>query len=118
MPQAQGTSAAWRTYLASDNADETVAKVRTAGGQVLAEPVDVMDQVRVAGRTDPGGAVFGIWQARKNIGIGLANEPGSLAWSENLELGFRAHYSLLSVGIRLRLQLYGPRGAQIRCHGS
>jgi predicted enzyme related to lactoylglutathione lyase len=88
MPQAQGTSAVWMTYLASDNADETVAKVKAAGGQVLVEPVDVMDQVRVAVATDPGGAVFGIWQARKNIGIGLANEPGSLAWSENWSSDF------------------------------
>jgi uncharacterized protein len=89
MPQAQGTSAAWRTYLASDNADETVAKVRAADGQVLIEPVDVMDQVRVAVVTDPAGVEFGIWQAREAIGIGLANEPGSLAWSENWSPDFK-----------------------------
>jgi predicted enzyme related to lactoylglutathione lyase len=89
MPQARGASAVWRTYLASDNADETIDKVRAADGQVLMEPVDFMDQVRVALATDPGGAVFGIWQALENIGIGLANEPGSLAWSENWTPDFK-----------------------------
>ena len=55
---------AWTTYLASDDADATTSKVRSAGGQVLAEPFDVMDVGRMSVAADPGGAVFGIWQAR------------------------------------------------------
>jgi predicted enzyme related to lactoylglutathione lyase len=87
----QGTPAAWTTYLASDDADETIAKVRAAGGQVLLEPIDVMDQVRIAIAADPGGAVFGVWQARAFIGFGLANEPGSLTWNENYSRDFEGN---------------------------
>ena len=79
-----GTPAAWTTYLASDDADETAGKVRAAGGQVLMEPMDVMDVGRMAVAADPGGAVFGVWQARAHTGFGLANEPGSVCWTENM----------------------------------
>ncbi len=33
-------------------------------------------------RADPAGAAFGLWQGGRTTGIGLANEPGALAWSE------------------------------------
>src|SRR5215470_5179405 len=59
----QGTPAAWMTYFASENVDETTTKIRASGGQVLLEPTDVMDASRIAVAADPGGAVFGIWQA-------------------------------------------------------
>jgi hypothetical protein len=90
-PDGPGTPAVWTTYLASDDADETLAKVQAAGGKVRREPVDVMDQVRLAVAEDPGGAVFGVWQSRMNIGVGQANEPGSLAWSENWSPDFEAN---------------------------
>jgi uncharacterized protein len=79
---------AWITYLATEDADETARKARAAGGQVLMEPMDVMDVGRMAVAADPGGAVFGIWQARAHIGVGLANEPGTLCWNENFSRDF------------------------------
>jgi uncharacterized protein len=79
---------AWTTYLASDDADQTSGKVKAAGGQVLMEPMDIMDVGRMAVAADPGGAVFGIWQARAHIGFGLANEPGTLCWNENFSRDF------------------------------
>jgi hypothetical protein len=33
----------WNTYIWVESADETAAKVREAGGSVLAEPFDVFD---------------------------------------------------------------------------
>jgi uncharacterized protein len=83
-----GTPAAWTTYLASDDADQTTGQVRAAGGQVLMEPMDIMDVGRMAVAADPGGAVFGIWQARAHIGFALANEPGTLCWNENFSRDF------------------------------
>lgn len=83
-----GTPSAWMTYLATENADETAARVTAAGGQLLMEPMDVMDVGRMALAADPAGAVFGIWQAGTHTGIGLANEPGSLCWNENLSRDF------------------------------
>jgi predicted enzyme related to lactoylglutathione lyase len=83
-----GTPAAWTTYLASDDADQTSRKVKAAGGRVLMEPMDIMDVGRMAVAADPGGALFGIWQARAHIGVGLANEPGALCWNENFSHDF------------------------------
>src|SRR5689334_1743960 len=38
---------AWTQYVAVDRADATAEKVRSAGGQVLAEPMDVMELGRM-----------------------------------------------------------------------
>jgi uncharacterized protein len=81
----------WTTYIASENADETASKITAAGGQVLVEPFDVMDVGRMAIAADPGGAVFGVWQARAHTGVQLANEPGSLTWNENMTRDFDAN---------------------------
>jgi uncharacterized protein len=78
----------WTTYLASENADETAAKIKAAGGQLLTDPMDVMDAGRMLVAVDPGGAVFGVWQARAHTGVRRANEPGSLIWSENLSRNY------------------------------
>jgi uncharacterized protein len=79
---------AWTTYLATSNADETAGKIKAAGGHVLVEPMDVMEQGRMAMASDPAGAVFGLWQARAHSGVQLANDPGALTWNENLSRDF------------------------------
>src|SRR5262245_42037410 len=79
-----GAPSARTPYIATGNADEAAGKVKAAGGQVLVEPMDVLDVGRTAIAMDPGGATFGIWQARTHTGVGLANEPGALCWNENL----------------------------------
>jgi predicted enzyme related to lactoylglutathione lyase len=81
-PKTGERPAAWTTYLATGDADATAAAITAAGGQLLAEPVDITDRGRVAIATDPAGAVFGLWQAGLATGIELANEPGSLCWNE------------------------------------
>jgi len=81
----------WTTYLATEDADVTAAKIKAAGGQVIVEPFDVMDVGRMAIAMDPGGAAFGIWQAKLHTGIRLANEPGSLIWSENMSRNYEAN---------------------------
>src|SRR5204862_2314760 len=70
--------AVWNTYIWVDSADETAAKVRDAGGQVLAEPFDVMDAGRMAVVADPEGAAFCLWQAKQHKGARIVNEHGSL----------------------------------------
>jgi uncharacterized protein len=74
----------WTTYLAVDDVNACAEKIRTAGGQVLVEPFDVMDYGRMAIAVDPAGAAFGIWESGKHIGMKLANEPGAVTWNENL----------------------------------
>jgi uncharacterized protein len=83
MPAMQeGQPAAWQTYIAVENADETAAKVQAAGGQVIAEPMDVMELGRMAVFTDPEGAFIAIWQANQMPGAALVNETGAMSWNE------------------------------------
>ncbi|MCL2768531.1 MAG: VOC family protein [Solirubrobacterales bacterium] len=77
-PEAAPLNASWNTYIWVDRADETAAKVRDAGGHVVAEPFDVMDAGRTALLADPEGAAFRVWEAREHMGARVVNEPGSL----------------------------------------
>jgi len=81
----------WTTYIATDDASETAEKIKAAGGQLMMEPFDVMDVGRMFIAADPGGAIFGGWQARAHTGVRLANEPGSLIWSENMSRSYEAN---------------------------
>jgi uncharacterized protein len=83
-----GEPPAWTTYLATSDVTGTAAKIKAAGGTLLMEPMDVMGLGWMAMATDPGGAVFGLWQAGQHTGVEVANEPGSLTWNENLSRDF------------------------------
>jgi uncharacterized protein len=72
----------WTTFLASDDVDVTAATIKGAAGQLLAEPLDVMEEGRMAVAMDPAGAVFALWQGGNTTGLGAANEPGALTWNE------------------------------------
>lgn len=78
----EGQPTAWTTYIAVEDADATAAKIKENGGQVLAEPMDVMDLGRMALFMDPTGAAFGIWQAGTFTGAARVNEHGAIAWNE------------------------------------
>jgi hypothetical protein len=72
----------WNTYITVDDLEATVAQVAPAGGQVFAEPFDVMDAGRMAPIADPTGAAVNLWQAKQHPGSGIRNESGAIAWSE------------------------------------
>jgi hypothetical protein len=74
----------WMTYLATSDADATAAKIKGAGGQLVMEPMDVIDVGRMAVAVDPVGAVFGVWQARPFPGAQVVNEPGAMCWNEQM----------------------------------
>jgi predicted enzyme related to lactoylglutathione lyase len=78
IPAGAPQMATWNTYIWVESADDTAAKVRDAGGQVLMEPFDVMDAGRMAVFADPEGAVFCAWQAKNHKGARIINEAGSL----------------------------------------
>lgn len=52
----------WATYIAVDNADETVAKITENGGAVHVPPFDAPGVGRMAMVADPSGAAFAIIQ--------------------------------------------------------
>jgi predicted enzyme related to lactoylglutathione lyase len=72
----------WSTYLASDDADGTAARITEAGGRVLMEPMDIFEAGRMAYAVDPTGAGFGVWQGRSHRGAGVVGEPGTFTWNE------------------------------------
>jgi predicted enzyme related to lactoylglutathione lyase len=72
----------WTTYFATDDADDTAARVADAGGTVLGPPMDVGPFGRMALVLDPHGNPFGLWQAGTTTGVGIFNEPGALVWNE------------------------------------
>lgn len=80
--QQQPGPATWNTYVWVTDAGETAAKVRDAGGTVLAEPFDVFDAGRMAVFADPAGAPFSVWQAGRHRGATVVNEHGSLNFND------------------------------------
>jgi predicted enzyme related to lactoylglutathione lyase len=78
LPEGAPQQAAWRTYVWVEDADETTAKARDAGGTVLTEPFDVGESGRMAVLADPEGAAFIAWQAREHRGAAIVNEHASL----------------------------------------
>lgn len=82
QPEASPDAAVWNTYVWVRDADETAAAVRSAGGSVLNDPVDVGATGRMAVFADPAGAVFSVWQAGEHRGAGVVNEPGSLNFND------------------------------------
>jgi uncharacterized protein len=83
-----GTPSAWSTYFASSDVDATAAKIKSAGGQLLTEPMDVMDAGRMLVGSDITGASFGVWQGRNHTGAEVVNVPGAFTWSEHMSRDF------------------------------
>lgn len=78
----EGQPAAWTVYLASDDADRTAKLISGNGGTVLAEPMDIPGNGRMAIAVDAAGGVFGVWQSAGMHGTEVYNEPGSLIWED------------------------------------
>jgi hypothetical protein len=81
-PARAGSPPVWNTYVAVDSADQAAARIERAGGRVVSAPADVLDAGRMGVFTDPAGATFSVWEARKHIGAQLVNELGSWNFSE------------------------------------
>jgi predicted enzyme related to lactoylglutathione lyase len=79
--QGDATQPAWTVYFETADADATTKAVEQAGGSVRFTPMDVLDQGRLAGYTDPGGAEFSVWQPGANKGLDRVG-AGALCWTE------------------------------------
>jgi predicted enzyme related to lactoylglutathione lyase len=80
--KAAGVPPHWMLYIQVESADATAARANASGGKLLAPPFDVMDFGRMSVIQDPTGAAFSIWQPKKNKGIQVAGEHGSLCWAD------------------------------------
>ncbi|MFC4609117.1 VOC family protein [Streptomyces maoxianensis] len=72
----------WGVHFATADAAALSREIRDAGGQVITAPVEVGTAGTMALATDPGGAVFGLWQAGERAGFEKQGEPGSFCWTE------------------------------------
>lgn len=72
----------WGVYFSTDDIRATVALVRQAGGQVITDPVRAGGAGVLAQAADPGGAVFGLWQAGGRAGFEKRDVPGAFCWTE------------------------------------
>lgn len=73
----------WMPYVSVENASETAARAKSAGGTVLKDAFDVMDIGRMAVMQDPTGATLSVWQPMKHHGTQLSSgEVGSACWHE------------------------------------
>ncbi len=72
----------WSTYVSTDDAAAAVERAREAGGQVIVEPMQVMEAGTMAFVAHPAGGYVGIWQPGNHIGAELVNEPGALTWNQ------------------------------------
>ncbi len=72
----------WNNYISVTSADETTAKAKQLGANMIEEPFDVMETGRMAVFADPGGAMLCVWEPRDHIGAGRVNDAGCMAWNE------------------------------------
>lgn len=77
-----GAESRWTVYVQVADADAVSEAVRTAGGTVRIEPMDILDLGRAAHFTDPGGGEFAVWQPGTFRGAEVLDEPGALCWVE------------------------------------
>jgi uncharacterized protein len=80
--QAPGQPSAWSSYVKVEDADEAAAKVKEAGGEVLAQPFELPNESgRMAVCQDAEGAFFAVMQQRAHKGAELVNEIGAWTWN-------------------------------------
>ena len=80
--QQAGSPSFWGQYISVEDCDASTAKAQALGGETVAGPMDVMDLGRMTILKDPQGAVFQLWQAGKNCGVGILDAPGAMVWNE------------------------------------
>ncbi|MCK7594234.1 VOC family protein [Pseudomarimonas salicorniae] len=72
----------WDIYFQVADVDASVEKARALGGQVVVEPAEVMEHLRMAVLSDPQGALFCLMQPRQHTGVGKLRQPHSVTWVE------------------------------------
>jgi predicted enzyme related to lactoylglutathione lyase len=82
MASTREDAAVWSTYVAVEDADAAVQRLVAAGATVRSAPADAGDGGRSAVLTDPEGAEFRLWQAKRRLGAQVVNLPGAWNFSD------------------------------------
>jgi uncharacterized protein len=78
----EGARSAWMIYYCVTDPDATTQAVERLGGTVRVAPRDFGDDGAMAQYSDPLGGQFAVWRPGKITGFELADQPGSLSWTE------------------------------------
>lgn len=90
MPhQGDGPPDTWSVYLAVTDVNAAAARVATAGGTVVVEPMEIPGMGKFAFFVDPAGGAIGAWQAGGLPGFDLEEVHGAPAWCEEMSRSFR-----------------------------
>jgi predicted enzyme related to lactoylglutathione lyase len=73
---------AWSVYVWTPDAEALAKKVQAAGGKVIAPPMQVGEQGKMAVFQDPSGAYISAWQPAMMEGGLTDGQPGSFGWAE------------------------------------
>ncbi|XVQ07191.1 VOC family protein [Spirillospora sp. CA-255316] len=101
----------WWCYFSVTDIGSVVARVRAAGGLVLADGFDVGHMGRVGLLADPEDAGFALWQAYAIPGAAVAGEPTTMCW---VELACRN----IDQARRFYGEVLGWTFAEWSCHGT
>ncbi len=86
MLAAPGQPTAWLTYVASDDVEASVVKIREHGGKVIVPPTVVPGMVHFAIAMDPQGAAVGVLKGLGPDADAAPSEgppaPGTFCWDE------------------------------------
>jgi uncharacterized protein len=77
-----GAPDVWSVYLACEDAKATADAAKSNGGQVVVDPMEVMDLGSMVVVSDSGGAAIGGWQPGTHQGFGVYAEPDTPYWFE------------------------------------
>ncbi|MFJ4779259.1 VOC family protein [Streptomyces sp. NPDC088762] len=78
----EGARSAWMVHFNTPDIQASAEAVKSGGGTLRMEPMDVMGEGWLAQCTDPQGAQFAMWQPGKTAGLGLASAENTLVWVE------------------------------------
>ncbi|NJQ06176.1 VOC family protein [Streptomyces lonarensis] len=81
----EGAKSGWIVYYNVPDIQEATETVRSSGGTVRVEPMDMMGQGHMAQYTDPTGGQFAVWQAAPGAATDddiRVDAPGALTWVE------------------------------------
>ena len=77
-----GSPSMWTTFFFVDDLDDTITKIVSAGGRLLAEPFEIPGGARVSVVADHGGAMFALISVQLQPGPYLSTVIGAVSWVE------------------------------------
>lgn len=77
-----GVPVHWGVYFSVASADESAARIVECGGKLVAGPFDAHAAGRMAIGQDPQGAMFSLWQAKRQIGATHGGPLSQVVWPE------------------------------------